>query len=76
MLAINRSAGVTPEVNLKKPLHTGKEVPKQGIHPAFETLGRHGQNRKTGALVVQQGLMSSKICLGKKVVGLTVLYFY
>ena len=46
MLAINRSAGVTPEVNLKKPLHTGKEVPKQGIHPAFETLGRHGQNRK------------------------------
>ena len=35
-LAITRSTSVTPEVNLKNPLHTGNE----GIHPGCETQGK------------------------------------
>ena len=40
------SAGVTPEVNLKYPFHPGEK--KQGVHPGFETQGRHHQKAKTG----------------------------
>ena len=43
MLDIKRSAGVTLEVNLKNPLHTGKETCKQELHPGFETSGRRHQ---------------------------------
>ena len=48
MLAIKRSAGATPVVNLRKPLHVGKESHKQGIHPGFETKGKHHQKSKSG----------------------------
>ena len=63
MLATKRSAGVTPEVNLGKPLNVGNQARKQGIHPGFETQSRHDQKSKTRVLVAsQKGLMSS-ICL-------------
>ena len=37
MLAINRSAGVAPEVNLRNPLDARDETCKQGILTGFET---------------------------------------
>ena len=61
VLVAKRSAGVTPEVNLKNLLHAGKEAYEQGIHPGFETQGTCHQRSKTGVLVdPQTGLMSSK----------------
>ena len=59
-LAAKRSGGVTPEVNLRNSLHTGDKACKWGIHPGFETQGRHHQKSKTGVWVApQKGLMSS-----------------
>ena len=43
MLAVKRLAGVTPDVNLRYSLCTGEEACEQGIHPGFETQGRHHQ---------------------------------
>ena len=54
MLAIKRSAGGTPKVNLRNRLHAGEEAHKQGIGPDFETQDRCHQKSKTG-------LMSLKI---------------
>ena len=48
MLTSIQSAGVAPEVNLRNSLHTGDDARKQGIHPDFETQGRHRQKSKTG----------------------------
>ena len=42
-----QSAGVAPEVNLRNSLHTGGKACKRGIHPGFETQGRHCQKSKT-----------------------------
>ena len=63
MLAIKRSAGVTPKVNLGEhiscmpPLRVNKAA-----HSGFETQKRHHQKSKTWVLVApQKGLMSSKI---------------
>ena len=42
-----QSAGVAPEVNLRNSLHTGDKACKRGIHPDFETQGRHCQKSKT-----------------------------
>ena len=36
-LLIKRSAGVTPQVNVRNPLHTGNKAHKQGIQLGFET---------------------------------------
>ena len=47
MLAIKRSAGVAPEVNLRNPWNAGGEAHKQGIHPGFETQDRCPQKSKT-----------------------------
>ena len=67
MLAIKKSAGVTPEVNLKNLLHAGEEARKQGIHPGFENQGRCHQKSKTGVSVApQKGLVSSKKIFFKK----------
>ena len=44
ILAIKRSAGVTPEVNLRNPLHTNE---KACLWVAFETQHRHPQKFKT-----------------------------
>ena len=61
MLAVNRSASVTPVVNLTNSLHAGEEAHKQRIHPGFEIQGRHHQKSKTRVSVApQKGLMSSK----------------
>ena len=61
LLAVKRSAGATPEVNLSNPLHAGEKARMQGIHPGFETQGRHHQKSKTGVSVApQKGLVSSK----------------
>ena len=54
MLAIKRSAGVAPEVNLRISLHAGKEASKQEIHPGFENQGRHHQKSKTGVSMAPQ----------------------
>ena len=48
MLATKRSAGVTPEINLKNPLHTGNETHKWGIHPGCR------QKCKTGVSVFKK----------------------
>ena len=61
MLAVKRSAGVAPEVNLRNPLCAGKDTCKQGIYPDFETQGRLHQKSTTGVSVTsQKGLESSK----------------
>ena len=36
MLAVKRSAGVAPEVNLGDPLHAGNKAHKRGIHLALK----------------------------------------
>ena len=51
MLAIKRSAGVAPEVNLRNPLCTGQTAHKQGIHSGFETQGKCHQKSLTGVSV-------------------------
>ena len=40
MLAAKRSAGVTPEVNLRILLHAGDKACKLGTYAGFETQGR------------------------------------
>ena len=60
MLAINKSAGVAPEVKLRNPLHADDKSCKQGILCGFEPQGRHHQKSKTGiSAAPQKGLMSS-----------------
>ena len=48
MLATKRAAGVTPELNLRNPLHAGDKSCKQGIHPGIETQGKYHQKSETG----------------------------
>ena len=64
MLAIKRTAGITPEVNLRNSLHEGNKACKQGIRPDFETQGRLYKKSNPGSgisVAPQKGLMSSKI---------------
>ena len=51
MQAAKRPADVTSEVNLRNPLHARNKECKCGIHPGFETQGRHDQKSKTGLSV-------------------------
>ena len=51
MVAIKRSAGVAPEMNLRNLLHQVRKHTSEGIHPGFETQGRHHQKSKTGVSV-------------------------
>ena len=62
MLATNRSAGVTPEVNLREHVtHTPLPRVNKAAHSGFETQRRRPQKPKTGVSVApQKGLMSSK----------------
>ena len=77
MLAIKRSVGVTPEVNLRNPLHSDtvanfviyivcdvdEEACKQRIH---ETQGRCHQNSQIGlSVTLQRGLMYFKFLFKK-----------
>ena len=56
-----QSAGVTPEVNLGNPLHTGEKAQKWRIHSGFETQGDVTRNPKQGhQWPHKKGLMSSK----------------
>ena len=48
MLAINRSTGVAPEVNLRNQLHADDEARYQELHPGFETQPRRHQKSKQG----------------------------
>ena len=67
MLTSIQSAGVVPEQNLRNSLHAGDKAHKQGIHPGFETQGRHYQKSKTGVFVApQKGLIFSKKFLKKE----------
>ena len=54
-----QSAGITLEVNLSNPLHTGKEVHKQESALAFETQDRLHQKFKTAASVAPQKRLAS-----------------
>ena len=45
MMAAKRSAGVTPKVNLRNPLHAGAEVCKQDDPPWLWNLGQTSKNR-------------------------------
>ena len=63
ILTGKRSAGVTPEVNLKERISC---IPlpstNKAAHSGFETQRRFHQKSRTGVSVAQQkGLMSSKI---------------
>ena len=62
ILATKRSAGVTPEVNLRE--HEACTIPpsaSKAAHSGFETQMRHYKKSKTGISVApQKGLMSSK----------------
>ena len=61
MLAIKRSAGVAPEVNLRISLHAGKEASKQGIHPGLKIRVDITRNpRQEYQWPHKKGLMSSK----------------
>ena len=59
MLAAKRSAGVTPEMNLRNPSHAGDEAYNSGIHPGFETQGRCHQKSKTGISVASQKVLTA-----------------
>ena len=48
MLATERSAGVTQEVNLRNPLHAGEKACNPGIHPGFETRADITRSPKQG----------------------------
>ena len=58
MLAIKRSAGVTPELNVRNPLHVGKEASKGStlaLKPSADVtrspnMGISGQTKKTDVL--------------------------
>ena len=64
MLGTKKSAGATPEVNLRNPLHAGHKAHKEGIHPGFETQGGSPKNR--GVSSPQKGQMSYKTFLKKE----------
>ena len=51
MLPVKGSAGVTPDVNLRNPLHAGGEARKQVIRPGFEIQDRNHPEFKTGVSV-------------------------
>ena len=59
MLAVQRLAGVAPEVNLGNPLCTRKKAHKLGIHPGFETQVRHHQKSKAGVSVAPRRVLVS-----------------
>ena len=55
MLATKRSAGVTPEVNLREHLtHTPLPRVNKAVHSGFETQRRRHQMPKTGVSVLQK----------------------
>ena len=54
MLTNIQSAGVASEVTLRSLLHADEKARKQGIHPSYETQGRHHQKSKTGISVSPQ----------------------
>ena len=59
MLAIKRSAGIAPEVNLNNPLHAGHKAHKWEIDSAFEIQDQKAKTRVS--VVLQKVLMSSNI---------------
>ena len=67
MLAVNKSAGIALEVNLRNSLHVAEEAHTQEIQPGFETLGRHHQKSKREiSTAPQKGLISLIIFLPRK----------
>ena len=75
MLTIKRSAGVTPEVNLRNPLHAGDKAGKLGIHHSFQTRGRRYQKSKAGVLVATQKELMPSIFLKKTRSYSSITYF-
>ena len=68
MLVAKRSAGVTPEVNLKEhKLHLPLPSANKAAHSGSETQRRHHQESKTGVSVTpQKGLMFSNFFFRKR----------
>ena len=62
MLAVKRSAGVAPEMNLREHIsHTPLPSVNKAVHSGFETQKKCHQKSKTGVSVAPQiGVMSSK----------------
>ena len=59
--AAKRSVGVTPEVNLRNPLHVGDEESRRGIYPCLWEQGQTSTKAKTGTSVgLQKKLLSPK----------------
>ena len=54
MLALKRSAGAAPEVNLMNWLHASDKAHNLEIHHGFETHGRHQEESKTRVPAVSQ----------------------
>ena len=76
MLAIKRSAGVAPEVNLNNPLSVGDEAYKPIDPPWLWSPGQTSLKVQTGISVApQKGLMSSNFITSRKW-GLRRLCFY
>ena len=62
MVAVQRSSGVAPEVNLNSPLHASDEAYNGGIHPSLETQSSHHQKSKTRILVKSSNICFLKMC--------------
>ena len=76
MMAVKRSSGVAPEVNLRNSLHADNKAGKQGIHPGFETQGKCHHKSKTGiSMALQKGLMSSIFFKKIKIKNLNIASF-
>ena len=45
LLAAKKSVGITPEVNLRNPLHTGNKAHQQGIHTESKNRGISGSTK-------------------------------
>ena len=65
ILVAKRSAGVTPELNLRNLLNTGDEAFKE-INPGIKTQGRRHQRSKTGLSVAPSKGLKSSIFLQQK----------
>ena len=73
MLATKRSAGVTPEVNLRECV-TCMSLPSmnKAAYSGFETQRRHHQKSKTGVSVIQQ----NHLCSPNKFLKITHIIFH
>ena len=61
MLATERLAGVTPEVNVRNSLHAGDKACKQGIRPGLKPRADVTKSPKHGCQCSHREMMCSKL---------------